>query len=188
MTRMNKHLVVAAFATTALVPLPARAETLFVPWFGFNTGSRNVSAALDLGATAGTTVGGAIGVDVDFGYSPDFFGSNLDSYVLTTMGNVTVAIPFDRASRSGIRPYLTGGIGLVRAHIDAPFYGTSLTNNDVGVNFGGGVMGFFNNHVGVRADLRYIRSLEDDNSTNPYGQVDLAQLHYWRTSFGLVLR
>ena len=43
-------------------------------------------------------------------------------------------------------------------------------------------------HIGVRADLRYLRSLEDDNSTNPFGQIDLAPFHYWRTSFGLVLR
>ena len=49
-------------------------------------------------------------------------------------------------------------------------------------------MAFLGDHVGVRADLRYIRSLEDDNSTNPFGQIDLDHVHYWRTSFGFVLR
>ena len=104
------------------------------------------------------------------------------------MGNVTVGLPFDRTRASGVRPYLIGGIGLMRARIDGPSYGHSIANNDVGVNVGGGVMGFFGHHIGVRADLRYLRSLEDDNSTNSFGQIDLAPFHYWRTSFGLVLR
>lgn len=49
-------------------------------------------------------------------------------------------------------------------------------------------MGFFGEHVGIRGDLRYLRSLENDNSTNPFNQFDLARLHYWRISFGVVLR
>jgi len=188
MERINQHLVVTAIICMVVIPLPARAETLLVPWLGLNTGGRNVSGVVDFGASVGTTAAGVIGVDFDFGYSPDFFGNGLNSYVLTTMGNVTVGIPFDRARAAGIRPYLTGGIGLIRARIDSPLPGFSLANNDVGVNFGGGVMGFLGEHVGVRADLRYIRSLEDNNSTNPFSQFDLSRLHYWRTSFGVVLR
>ena len=83
---------------------------------------------------------------------------------------------------------LTGGLGLIRTRIRSPFNGFSIANNDIGVNFGGGLMGLLSEHVGVRADLRYIRSLNDDSSTNPFGQIDLSRLHYWRTSFGLVLR
>jgi hypothetical protein len=187
MTRFDKYLV-AAFVGILCIPLPARAETLVVPWLGANSGSRIGSGAIDVGASAGATVSGVIGFDVDFGYSPNFFGSNTNSYVLTTMGNVVVAIPFDRTTSAGIRPYLTGGLGLIRARIDAPFAGYSVANNDFAANFGGGVMGFFGNHIGVRADLRYIRSLEDDASTYPFTQIDLGRLHYWRTSFGLVLR
>jgi hypothetical protein len=188
MNRIGLRVVVATFVGIVSIPLPARAETFLAPWLGVNTGSRNASSAIDFGANVGTTVAGVIGVDFDFGYSPDFFGSTLNSYVLTTMGNVTVGIPFDRTRGSGIRPYVTGGLGLIRARIESPFYGYSVANNDVGVNFGGGVTGFLGEHVGVRADLRYIRSLEDDNSTNPFGQIDLGRFHYWRTSFGLVLR
>ena len=107
---------------------------------------------------------------MDFGYSPNFFGSNTNSYVLTTMGDVVVAIPFDRTHSAGIRPYLTGGFGLIRAGIDVPFAGYSVANNDFAANFGGGVMGFFGNHIGVRADLRYIRSLADNSSTRGKGE------------------
>lgn len=188
MARVSLHLVVATFVSIVLIPLPARAETFLAPWLGVNTGSRNASGVIDFGANAGTTVAGVIGVDFDFGYSPDFFGNSLNSYVLTTMGNVTVGIPIGGTGAPGIRPYLTGGLGLIRARIDSPFSGLSIASNDVGVNVGGGVIGFFGEHVGVRADLRHIRSLEDDNSRNPFSQFDLSRLHYWRTSFGLVLR
>jgi len=188
MKRVSVNLVVAGFIAIVSVPSPAWTDSLFVPWLGANSGNQNVSGVVDFGAGVGTMFDGVIGVDLDFGYSPDFFGNGLNSYVLTTMGNVTVGIPFDRGHAAGIRPYLTGGIGLIRASIDSPRFGLSAANNDAGVNLGGGVIGFFGQHVGVRGDLRYLRSLEDDNSTNPFNQFDLARLHYWRTSFGVVLR
>jgi len=188
MNRVSRHLVVAGLLAMLLVPLPAGAETLLTPWLGVNTGTRTGSSGIDFGTGVGTTIAGVIGADFDFGYSPDFFGSNLNSYVLTTMGNVTVGIPFGGTRAPGLRPYLTGGIGLIRAHLKSPLYGYSVTNNDVGVNVGGGLMGFFGDHFGVRADLRYIRSLDDDNSTSPFGPINLGHLHYWRTSFGVVLR
>ena len=188
MKRASLNLVGAGFIAMMSVALPARADTFFVPWLGANTGNQNVSGVIDVGASLGTMLGGTIGFDFDFGYSPDFFGNTLNSYVMTTMGNVIVGVPFDRGHAAGIRPYATGGIGLIRASIDSPRLGLSVANNDVGVNVGGGVMGFFGAHVGVRGDLRYLRSLEDDNSTNPFNQFDLARLHYWRTSFGVVLR
>ena len=78
--------------------------------------------------------------------------------------------------------------GLIRSRIENPYYGYSVANNDAGVNFGGGVIGFIGAHIGVRADLRYLRSLGDDSSTYPYNQLGLSHLHFWRTSLGLVLR
>jgi len=188
MNGVKLRIVMVVVAGAVSMSVPARAETLLTPWLGANTGGRDAPAAIDFGVTAGTTVAGVIGVDVDFGYSPDFFGNNLNSYLLTTMGNVTVGIPFDGTRRAGIRPYVTGGIGLIRARIDSPLYGYSLANNDFGVNVGGGLTAFLSGHVGVRADLRYIRSVEDDNSTTPFGRIDVGRLHYWRTSFGVVLR
>src|SRR5262249_8523076 len=131
MKRVSGNLVAAAFIGIVFVASPSRADTLFVPWLGANTGNENVSGVIDFGASVGTMVGGVIGVDFDFGYSPDFFGNGLNSHVLTTMGNVTVGIPFDRGHAAGIRPYLTGGIGLIRASIDSPRFGVSVANNDV---------------------------------------------------------
>ncbi|HJZ75286.1 MAG TPA: hypothetical protein VKE51_26310, partial [Vicinamibacterales bacterium] len=89
MKHVRMHLVVAAVVAVLSVASNARADGFFVPWIGVDTGGRTTSSAIDFGANVGSTLAGVVGVDFDFGYSPDFFGSTLDSYVLTAMGNVT---------------------------------------------------------------------------------------------------
>jgi hypothetical protein len=176
------------FACVSLMLLPsgAAAETLLIPWLGPNNAGPYSSGAIETGGSVGVTAGGVIGADVELGYSPNFFGNALSSHVLTTMGNVTLGIPFDR-THAGLRPYATGGMGLIRAQIGGAPYGYSISSNDVGINVGGGIMGFFGQHLGIRVDLRYLHSLEDNTSV-PSKPVDLSRLHYWRTSFGLVIR
>jgi len=179
MKGMHRCAGAALFAGAVAIASPARAETLFVPWLGVNTGG-TASAAHDFGASVGTTLGGVVGGDLDVGYSPGLFGRDLNGHVLTIMANATVGIPFDGTRRAGLRPYLTGGIGVIRSRIDDRLFGLSSRRTDFGVNVGGGVLAFFNRHLGVRADLRYMRSVEDEA---PAGRV-----HFWRTSFGVTLR
>ena len=188
MRRVSKFFVVAVFVGVALAPEPARADGFIVPWIGGNAGTGNATGLIDLGASVGATAASVVDVDFELGYSPDFFGNGLNSYVLTTMGNLTVGIPFGGTRAPRIRPYLIGGIGLIRARVEDRRLGYSFANNDVGVTFGGGVTGFVADHVGVRADLRYIQSLEDDYSATPLNQFQLGGFHYWRTSIGVVLR
>jgi len=178
-----------AFTVLSLTLLPsgATAETLLVPWLGANSGGPYSSGAIETGGSVGVTAGGVIGADFELGYSPNFFGNGLSTSVLTTMGNVTVGIPFDRTHAAGLRPYATAGVGLIHAHIDAAPYGYSISSNDLGVNVGGGIMAFFGQHLGMRVDLRYLHSL-DDNASVASNPIDLSRLHYWRTSFGLVVR
>jgi hypothetical protein len=40
------------------------------------------------------------------------------------------------------------------------------------------MMGFFNQHIGLRGEVRYLRTLEDTNG----------RLHYWRAAAGLTFR
>jgi len=188
MRRVSKFFVVTVFVGVALAPEPARADGFIVPWIGGNAGTGNATGLIDLGASVGATAASVIDVDFELGYSPDFFGNGLNSYALTTMGNLTVGIPFGGTRAPRIRPYLTGGIGLIRARIEDRRFGYSFANNDVGVNFGGGVTGFVADHVGLRADLRYIQSLEDNYSAAPLNQFQFGGFHYWRTSIGVVLR
>jgi len=185
---MVKSVVVAVVVGVALGPMPARADAFVIPWVGGNAGTGNATGLIDLGASVGATAASVVDIDVELGYSPDFFGNGLNSYVLTTMGNLTVGIPFGGTRAPRIRPYLTGGIGLIRTRIEDRPFGYSFANNDVGVAVGGGVTGFFAEHVGMRGDLRYIHSLEDSSSPTPFNQFRLGGFHYWRASIGLVLR
>ena len=60
-----------------------------------------------------------------------------------------------------------------------------FSNNDVGMNAGAGVMGFLSDHVGLRGDLRYFRNFNDNSTIN---NINFGSFHFWRASFGVVLR
>jgi len=45
-------------------------------------------------------------------------------------------------------------------------------------------MGYFNDHVGLRGDLRYYRDVNGDVVNN----IDLGKFDFWRMSAGVVLR
>ena len=187
MIRVASRLVTSVAFGLALSAAPAAAETLFIPWLAANSGGPYSSGAIEVGGSVGVTIAGVIGVDFELGYAPSFFGNGLQGSVVTAMGNVTVGIPFDRSQSGGIRPYVSGGLGLIRPSVDITPYGYSITDNSLGVNAGGGVMGFFGRHLGVRVDIRYLHSLDNDAAAPP-NALDLSRLHFWRTSSGLVIR
>ena len=90
-----------------------------------------------------------------------------------------------------MRPYVTGGAGLIRTQIDTPT-GRDNASNMVGFNLGGGMMGFFSDHFGVRGDLRYFKNLTQGTNPTDLGRVnfgfDLGSFDFWRTSIGIVIR
>ena len=49
-----------------------------------------------------------------------------------------------------------------------------------GWDAGAGVMGFFNDHVGLRGDVRYLRATHDLNSGISSIDLNGNQLHFWR--------
>jgi hypothetical protein len=62
-----------------------------------------------------------------------------------------------------------------------------VTSNDFGVNAGAGITGFFTDNFGLRGDIRYFRSLRDNDSD---GDLDIAigSFHFWRGSVGVTFR
>ena len=67
------------------------------------------------------------------------FGSN---NVLTAMGNVIIGIPIGGTKGAGVRPYVTGGLGLIRTSYGDLLNFDAVSNNDFGYNLGAGVMGY----------------------------------------------
>jgi hypothetical protein len=199
MRSVLKVLVASAAVAAISTPAIARAEGYVSPWaavqFGGTIDTDTVRANVDrgragFGVSAGGMGAGIIGGEFDFGYSPSFFGTSNDfgnNTVITVMGNVIVGIPIGGTTGGGVRPYVTGGIGLIRTQIDGgalfPLTSSSSTNQ-MGYNIGGGVMGFFADHFGIRGDIRYMRAFSGDI----LNRIDLGSLNFTRLSFGVVFR
>lgn len=202
--------IVMTMALSALVvgmvPKTASADWLFTPFVGANFGGNanfgdfatfddEVERRVDFGASLGWMGKGIVGFEVDFGYSPNFFqdtngDANFefgDSNVTTLMANVLVGAPIGGQHGGGIRPYASGGLGLMRASATGSSFFNDLNTNDFGVNVGGGVQGFFSDNVGIRGDIRYFRSLQDNE---PDGEFDVAlsDFNFWRGTVGVTFR
>ena len=188
--------VITALILTAVVavaaPREARAEGYVSPWAGVNFGSDIDNGRGTFGVNAGGMGAGIIGGEVGFGYSPSFFGSDNDfgnNTVIDLMANLIVGIPVGGTSGPGFRPFVTGGIGLLRTQFDnGTFTNVSSSNNMMGWNLGAGAMGYFNDHVGLRGDVRYTRGWKDMDTGIVGLDVNDNQLHFWRTSVGVVIR
>ncbi|MBI3046742.1 MAG: hypothetical protein HYY76_00370 [Acidobacteria bacterium] len=62
-----------------------------------------------------------------------------------------------------------------------------VTNDEFGINIGGGAMGFMTDHVGFRGDLRYYRALTDPEEDNEF-DIDFGDFDFWRATAGLTFR
>lgn len=166
----------------------ANAQVRLTPFAGVTFGDD--APATKFNAGAGLTFMGRIaGFELDFGYSPDFFGEETDfalvadSNVTTFTGNLVIGPNFGR-----VQPYGVVGMGLIRSRInDAEDLFGNVTTNDWGLSVGGGVTGMLNDRVGVRGDLRYFRSLQDNENDN---DVDIAvgRFGFWRFTTGLMFK
>jgi hypothetical protein len=198
MQRVVKTLIVTGALALVLAPVQARADGFFSPWVGsaFGAGNGISTANIDAGATTfGITAGGMgagiIGGEVDFGYSPSFFGDKEvfgANSIINLMGNVVVGVPVGGQSGAGIRPYVTAGLGMLRTQIDGGNFGNvSSSETGLGWNAGAGVMGYFADHIGVRGDLRYVRGFNETDFGFVTGD-NLGTLRFWRASIGVVIR
>src|SRR4029450_410429 len=125
---LSSRLIGTALVALMLAPVPARADTLLIPFFGVNFGGdsgKEVSEAFDTGQyNWGGSItfmgGGVFGVEGDFGFSPDFYGKTDmgGSNVLTATGNLVIGIPFGGQHGFGIRPYGVVGAGLLKSTSD----------------------------------------------------------------------
>lgn len=190
--------IVLLVVFAGMCPAPASADWFLTPFYGFAFGGQ--TSLVDLENASGTTkqvFGGSVslmgdgilGIEGDFEYVPGFFQSDggilvVDSSLMTVTGNVVVAAPL-RWTRESLRPYLVGGIGLMRASTNDTLSALPLSDRLLAIDVGGGVMGFFNDRTGVRFELRYFSSVGETDVTASFGD---ARLSHWRASVGVVFR
>jgi opacity protein-like surface antigen len=189
---MKKRLIgiaAATLLTLGVTPAAARADVIFSPFLGLSFGGDARKEAVTYGGTLTFMGGGVFGFELDAALSPDMLSSdndlNLDlgsNSVGTVMANFIIGAPLGK-----LRPYASAGGGLLRINIEDPLDLFDADRNTWGVNVGAGVMGFFSEHVGMRADVRYFRRIKDDDTSSGV-DLDLGQFNFWRGTVGLSLR
>jgi len=206
---LRKFALTSALAVIIVAGAPgkASADWLFTPFVGWNWGGTagftdiagdfedEFERRSNFGASVAWMGAGALGFEVDFGYAPNFFENTAgeddfeygDSNVTTLMANLMVGVPFGGQSGFGIRPYASGGFGIIKSRIEDADDLFDVDSTDWGVNVGGGINAFFSDRFGLRGDVRYFRSLQDNE---PDDEVDLAlgSFRYWRGTVGVVFR
>jgi hypothetical protein len=190
-------LAVLLIGMTCAAPSEAAGDWHLAPFAGVKFGGTTTLRNLDLvagdrklvfGATATWIGRGIFGLEADLGIVPNYFTADespkfSSSQVTTLMGNVVVAAPLGW-TRDSLRPYVSGGAGLIRAAADDTINLFSYRRNLGGYNVGGGVVGFVTPFTGVKWDLRYFKGWGSGDVTT----LGSARLSFWRGTMSLVLK
>jgi hypothetical protein len=201
-----------------LTPVSAEAEWQFAPFVGFTfKGDSNlvestlvpVDAPLginqrhwNLGGAVRLVGPGPLGVEALVLVIPGIFepaetsplepqdteSTPPSSYGFSLMGNVVLTTPRSW-NEYGLRPFVSGGLGLLRAVNDDETL--PVRANILGYNVGGGAVGFLTDRIGLRFDLRYFRHVppgKEPTDDTPIITGDHVRLHYWTGTIGVVIR
>jgi opacity protein-like surface antigen len=205
---VRKLLVAVSLAAVAVAAAPTRASAdwLLTPFVGgsfggdanfsdFNDFDDEAERRVNLGTSLAWMGNGIAGFELDFGWAPNFFSNTEgdadfavgDGNVTTLMANLLLGAPFGGQTGGGLRPYATAGLGLMRTRVDGGDFFNDLDSNDLGFNIGAGVHGFFTDNVGVRGDVRYLRSLQDNEPDSEF-DLALSDFDFWRATVGVTFR
>ncbi len=168
----------------------ARADIVLTPYVGTLFGGDMSSNKFHWGASAAFMGGGIFGVELDFHHAPEFVEETLTEPAVAQMGlsgNLIVGIPIGGTQGASVRPYVTGGAGLLRSMSDESAFFDSISTNDFAINFGGGLMAFFTDHFGIRGDIRYYRALRDEDPDNDL-DFDFGDFNFWKWNVGAAFR
>ena len=189
----------------ACAAAPCAAEWQLTPFLGYTFGGTTTLVELEGGAGkrhwhlggAVTLLGdGPLGVEAIFIYTPGFFQqperAPIDARITSSrstalLGNIVLAAP-RRWTQYGLRPYVSGGLGLLHASANDLLNIFPIDVDLLAMNAGGGAVGFVSDRVGLRFDLRYLRNIRgvaEEDLTPAFGPV---RLRYWTGSVGVVFR
>jgi hypothetical protein len=170
-----------------LTPAPAQAQMFLTPFAGVTTGKDSPGERPTGGASV-LFMGNVAGLELDFGYTPDFFNDSADfdfisgSNVTSLSANLLIGL-----GAGPVRPYVTGGVGLLRSSISsADDFFDDVSENDLGVNVGAGLIGMFSPRVGLRGDVRYFRGLQNIDAGEL--AVSLDDFDFFRAYVGVAFR
>ena len=175
-----------------LIPATARADWLFTPAASYPFAGDTVDRQRPgYGVAFGYLDEEGFGIEADLGYAPRFFDGRRDDFngsgsVLTLMGNLFVT-----AGRQRIVPYLVGGVGYMQMRVTSDAGTFTTTTREIGYNAGGGVIAALTEVVGLRGDLRYLRSFQNQVPSwtrNVDADIAPSAFDFVRASVGLTIR
>ena len=206
---MRKFILAACVVLIGAMAVPAKASAdwLLTPYIGGNWSNQvrfadnqgdfteEFESRMNYGLSLAWMGGGMAGFEIDASYTPNFFertrgtDSRLgDSNVGTLMANVVLGVPVGGQGGVGLRPYVAGGVGIIRSQISDPGDLFDVSSNDLGFNVGGGVTAFVADNLGIRGDVRYFRGLKDNEPGGGPLDFSMSDLRFWRWSLGATLR
>jgi len=174
-TRVKRTFGVALLICAG-VAAEARADGFVSPFLAVNFGgdaggtfNNNVRdrSRTAFGGNVGFMGGGIFGLELDVAYTKNFYGEGAvvgDNSLLTVMPAVILGIPIGGQQGLGIRPYATAGVGMIRRDLNIRGFDV-FDGSDLAYTLGAGVMGYFSDHVGLRADYKYFRNFEVDDAS-----------------------
>src|SRR5262245_9179393 len=156
-------------------------------------GTTPVGTHPSFGGAVALLGGGIVGVEGIGVFTPTFMSGDQvvtalvqSSRVLAIMGNVVITTP-RRWTEYSLRPYFSGGLGVIHLSVTEFQAVLPTKTNAPGVDIGGGAIGFFSKHTGMRFDLRYYRRI---GAASPefVATDNKPQVSFMTASVGVVFR
>jgi hypothetical protein len=177
---------------------PASAQWHFAPTVGLTTKGHTNAPTIGFQSTTSINVGGAVsllgagilGVEGVGVFTPRFNADDAlkvveHSRALALMGNGVLTLP-RRLTEYSLRPYVSGGVGLMRLSVLNTQSVLPFTSNQGGFNIGAGAIGFLSKRTGLRFDARYYSTFNRD--PNPVILAPPGRYSYLTLSVGVVFR
>ena len=186
-------LITSAFLLVCLAR-DAAAQGFVNPFVGTTLTSPSISGSSSkpgFGVSFGN-VGKIVGVESEIAYYPEVLDNAANALeknkVITFSGNTLIGPtigPVKAYGAFGFGDLYLNVTGVKSIAFPNP---ASISTNYFTFNVGGGVMGFFTSHLGVRGDLRYYRAFGFKVADVQGTGLALDRFDFWRANIGLVAK
>lgn len=191
---MTRITLTATALILACVARDARAQAFINPFVGTTLTSpstTSTSSKAGFGVALGS-VGKIVGGETEIAYYPELLNNTASALaknkVITFSGNTLIG-----PTIGPVKVYGAVGVGDLYLNVTSVSSllipnPTSLSSNYFTVNVGGGAMGFFASHFGVRGDLRYYRAFGFKLTDLQSAGLALDRFDFWRANIGIVAK
>lgn len=191
---MNRFILLGGALLVLLAARDAAAQGFVSPFVG-TTLTSPTSTGSSTKPGFGVAFGGLgkiAGFETELAYFPEIIDNSANALaknrVISFAGDMLIGPTMGRA-----KPYVALGAGDL--HLNVTKLSSvvvpnpeSISNDYFTFNVGGGAMGFFTKHLGVRGDLRYYRAFGIKITDLENAGLSLNHFNFWRASGGLAVK